>query len=113
MNKSIDVTHDGKVYTLEFTRRTVQWCEAQGFRVNGLTDTPQTSIPLLFKGAFRANYPFMKDDKIEEVYYSMKRRAELVGKIAEMYSETVSALFDETPEGQEEDSENPGWVASF
>lgn len=44
------------VYTLEFSRESVKFAEARGFKIGELLDYPQTNIPALFFYAFRMHH---------------------------------------------------------
>lgn len=109
MSKHLIITHDGKEYTLEFTRRTVQQMEQQGFSVEDLDRKPMSTLPKLFAGAFLAHHRFMRQGEIDEIYDSLENKAELITKLAEMYSEPIAALVNEP----EESEGNATWRADW
>ena len=98
MSKQLVFTVEGKEYTLEFTRRTVQEMERKGFIASDITDKPMTTLPALFAGAFLANHRFVKPEVIENIYNKLTKKQELIGKLAEMYNEPILALVEEPAE---------------
>lgn len=109
MSKQLVFTVEGKEYTLEFTRRTVQEMERKGFIASDITDKPMTTLPALFAGAFLANHRFVKPEAIENIYNKLTKKQELIGKLAEMYNEPILALVEEPAE----DKGNVDWTATW
>ena len=109
MSKQLKFTYKDKEYTLEYTRRTVERMESEGFVASDVKDKPMTTLPALFKGAFLAHHPFVKNELVDEIYGKMTNKQELIGKLAEMYNEPISALVDEP----EENEGNLNWTASW
>lgn len=108
--KIITISYGGKTYTLEFSRTVVRMMENQGFVLSNIDDKPVTTIPDLFAGAFRKNHSSVSRKTIDEIYEHTTHRSELVGKLAEMYNETVSTLFDEPEDGDEGEANwDPSW----
>lgn len=109
MAKQLNFTHDGKDYTLEFTRRTVAEMEKKGFIASDITEKPMTTLPALFAGAFLAHHRFVKEDIIDDIYSKLTKKEDLIGKLAEMYNEPILALVEE-PEKAEG---NLDWTATW
>lgn len=109
MSKQLIFSVEGKEYTLEFTRRTVQEMERKGFIASDITDKPMTTLPALFAGAFLANHRFVKPEVIENIYNKLTKKQELIGKLAEMYNEPILALVEEPAE----DMGNVDWTATW
>lgn len=109
MSKQLIFSVEGKEYTLEFTRRTVQEMERKGFIASDITDKPMTTLPALFAGAFLANHRFVKPEVIENIYNKLTKKQELIGKLAEMYNEPILALVEEPAE----DKGNVNWTATW
>lgn len=99
MAKQIILSHNGKDYTLEFTRASVQQMERTGFVAEDIERKPMTALPALFAGAFLAHHRFEKKPVIDEIYTKLKNKDALIEKLAEMYNEPIVALFDEPDEG--------------
>lgn len=110
MSKQLQFAYKDKEYCLEFTRRTVEQMERNGFVADDIRSKPMTTLPALFAGAFLAHHRFIKADLINEIYDHMTNRTELVGKLAEMYNEPIMSLVDEPEENAEG---NVNWTASF
>ena len=109
MSKQLEFEHDGKKYTLEFTRRTVSEMEKKGFIASEITDKPMTTLPALFAGAFLANHRFVKQETIEEIFSKLTKKKDLIGKLAEMYNEPIMALVEDP----EENKGNISWTATW
>ena len=109
MSKQLNFEYKGIKYTLEFTRRTVEQMEREGFVADNLKSKPVTMLPTLFAGAFKAHHKWVKPDVIDEIYSKMTNKADLIGKLAEMYNEPIMALIDEP----DESSENLTWTQSW
>ena len=109
MNKQLKFTYEGKDYCLEFTRRSVETMEKQGFVASDIELKPMTVLPALFRGAFLANHRFEKPAVIDAIFDKMTNKSDLIGKLAEMYTEPIKALVDEP----EESEGNLEWTASW
>ena len=109
MSKQLRFTYQDKDYCLEFTRRSVETMERNGFVAADITDKPMTVLPALFAGAFLANHQFVKKSIIDEIFSKMTNKSELIGKLSEMYNEPIMALVDEPDESEG----NVDWTASW
>ena len=109
MNKQLKFTYEDRDYCLEYTRKSVEMMEKQGFVASDINDKPMTVLPSLFAGAFLANHRFVKKEVIDEIFAKMTNKSELIGKLAEMYNEPIMALIDEP----EESEGNVDWTASW
>lgn len=109
MAKQIIFQFEGKDYTLEFTRKSIETMERQGFIVSEITEKPVSTLPVLFAGAFIAHHRFVKKDVIDRIFDKLTNKEELIGKLAEMYNEPIMALMDDP----EESEGNVEWESSF
>ena len=109
MSKQLRFTYGDKEYCLEFTRKSVELMEKNGFVASDITAKPMTVLPALFAGAFLANHRFVKTEVINEIFSKMTNKSELIGKLSEMYNEPIMALVDEP----EESEGNVDWTASW
>ena len=107
MAKQITIKYEGTDYTLEYTRKSIQKMEAQGFNIGGISDTPMTTLPKLFAGAFLAHHQFVRQETIDAIYALLPDKEGLIGKLSEMYSEPLQALLAEPKEG------NLKWEANW
>ncbi len=101
----------GVTYTLEFTRKTIELMEKNGFVAADMERKPMTLLPALFAGAFLAHHRFVKRDVIDAIYAKLNHKDELIGALVEMYNEPLMALLDE-PE-QENDEGNLSWKVGW
>lgn len=110
MAKQIIFTFEDKDYTLEFTRRTVKQMEDEGFVAQEIDSRPMTLLPALFAGAFKAHHRFVKQETIDRIYAGLPNKADLIGKLAEMYNEPIMALMDEP---DDEKVKNVEWITNW
>lgn len=108
MAKQIKFTINEKQYTLEFTRKTVETMEKQGFSVQNIGDKPMSVLPQLFTGAFLAHHKFEKREVIDGIFAKMKNREELFSTLVEMYNEPLLAIMAEP----ESDEGNVDWTVN-
>lgn len=97
---------DGKEYTLEFNRATVERMQRNGFVLD--TDRLYMCAKDLITGAFRMHHRRMEWPDIEPIWMAQKKRDELLAALVKMFSEPVMALMG-TGDGEEDDDENPTW----
>lgn len=109
MSKTLEFSYEGKDYCLEFTRRSIETMERNGFVVSDIKDKPMLTLPTLFAGAFLAHHKFVRRDVIDAIYEKMTNKQELIGKLAEMYNEPINALVNDPAE----DSGNVSWTANW
>ncbi len=109
MAKQINFEYEGNEYTLEFTRKSIETMERQGFVINDIVDKPMLTLPALFAGAFLAHHRFMKRKEVDKIYSKITEREDLLQKLAEMYNEPIEALMEEP----EDDEGNVKWGASW
>ena len=109
MAKQLRFTYQDKQYCLEYTRKSVEMMEKNGFVASDISDKPMTTLPALFAGAFLANHRFVKQDVINAIFAKMTNKGELIGKLAEMYNEPIMTLIDEPDEAEG----NLDWTASW
>lgn len=105
--KQITFEHEGRNYTLEFTKNSVRQMERRGFVIDEIASKPMTVIPNLFAGAFLSKHPQMKREKIDELYEAFGDKQLLVRALVDMYSETIEGLLDESDAG------NVTWTPNF
>lgn len=108
MAKQIKFTINDKNYTLEYTRKSVEILEKQGFTIGDVTDKPMSVLPQLFAGAFLAHHKFEKREVIDGIFAKMKNREELFSTLVEMYNEPLLAIMAEP----ESDEGNVDWTVN-
>lgn len=96
----------GETYTLEYTRKTVETMEKNGFVIADVERKPMTMLPALFAGAFLAHHRYVKRDVINRIYTHLNRKDDLIAALIDMYNEPLLTLLDDP----EQDTEgNPNW----
>lgn len=109
MAKTITIRYDGVEYTLEYTRKSIETMERQGFVISDIGDKPMSRLPALFEGAFLAHHRFLQGNVIDSIFEKITNKSEFVQKLAEMYREPLEALMDEPKESEG----NATWGASW
>lgn len=109
MAKTISITYEGSEYTLEYTRRSVEQMEKQGFDIREVLNKPMTTLPAMFAGAFLANHRFVKKEVVDAIFESLSNKQEFVQKLSEMYNEPIEALMDDPEDG----AGNASWGANW
>ena len=109
MSKQLSITYQDREYCLEYTRKSVEIMEKNGFVASDIAEKPMTTLPALFAGAFLANHRFVKQDIIDAIFKSLPNKGDLIGKLAEMYNEPIMSLIDEP----EESEGNAVWTANW
>nr|DAN86603.1 MAG TPA: protein of unknown function (DUF5055) [Caudoviricetes sp.] len=110
MAKQLTLTHQGKEYVLEFTRRTVKEMERRGFIASSIETTPMNSLPTLFAGAFLAHHKKTDEETINAIYKKMGNKEELIGKLADMYNDPIMSLLDEP---EDDDPGKIDWTTNW
>lgn len=109
MAKQITFEFEGKEYVLEFTRKSIETMEKQGFIASEIAEKPVSTLPALFAGAFLAHHPYVKREVIDRIFDKLTNKQELISKLAEMYNEPIMALVDEP----DEEEGNVNWEANW
>lgn len=109
MGKQLCFEYKGVDYTLEFTRKSVETMERQGFAISDISEKPMTTLPTMFRGAFLAHHRFARPELIDEIFSRMTNKNELISKLAEMYQEPLVTLMDDPEEAEG----NLNWTASW
>lgn len=104
-------TKAGRVYILEYTRRTVQIMGNSGFNINKMDENPMLILDL-FAGAFLSKHRNTPRAEIEDLYDALPRnsRGKLIEKLSEMYSQPILALMGDEGETPEGDEGNATWT---
>ena len=99
MGKQISFEYKGKEYCLEYTRATVRYMEQNmGFNPNDMQDKLMTRLPQLFRGAFIAHHPDIKNKVVEAIYDTMDDKTDLFRCLFEMYQDPYNQML-ESPKG--------------
>lgn len=112
MAKQINIEFQGNEYILEYTRKSIEILERQGFNISDLDRAPLTTLPMLFRGAFIAHHRglFAKDSGlIDKIFEKMPDKETLLEKLSEMYREPFDMLLADPDESEG----NAKWGASW
>ena len=101
MAKTITINYEGAEYTLEYTRKSIETMERQGFVLSDVKSRPMSTLPALFAGAFLAHPRYVKKEKVDAIFENLTNKEVLFEKLAEMYAEPLESLMDEPEENTE------------
>lgn len=110
MAKTITIAYDGKEYTLEYTRASIEKMEQRGFIASELAEKPMSTLPALFAGAFIANHPYVTKQTTDAIFADLPDKQAFIQKLAEMYAEPLEALMDEPKKNA---AKNVTWGANW
>lgn len=95
------------VYTLDFTRDTVQFAEDRGFDWDLVGSKPGTMIPLIWYTAFRRYDRRISFDKTTELLEKLGgMRVEWLKRLRELYDQSMASLIADPDKTDEEDAKN-------
>lgn len=91
---------EGREYTLEFSRRTVEKTEKAGFNTSEVESKSMTMIPLMFWGAFLMHHPHMTKEQTDKILFDglgglKEEELTYLGKLYAAPVQTLLATEDE------------------
>lgn len=105
--KKIELTYNGKQYTLEFNRRTVSKLEkalrADGINLVEMTENENEKanplelvsiVDTVFTYAFKMHHPDLTQDVIDTIFEKMGNKEQLSGVLIEIMTAPINALAD-------------------
>lgn len=80
----------GDVYVLDFSRESVKFAEARGFKVNEISDFPATRIPEFFFYAFRKNHKRVARSQSDDLLEKMGGvSTQLLERLIQLYNQAA------------------------
>jgi len=73
MAKDIKVTFEDQTFTLTFNKQSVRQMENAGFNINDIDTKPNTTIEMLFRGAFLARHVGVKESVVNTICVQTSR----------------------------------------
>lgn len=97
VNPIVLTMEDGTEYTLEFSRKTVEWAERRGFSMDDLSDHLMVRLPELFHYSFRMHHPRMTKDQTDKILFDDIGgiTEEMVTRLGQLYMAGYDALVNE------------------
>lgn len=88
---------NGKEYTIGFTRDSVKYAEARGFKIDEFDSKILTNTEALFYYSFRANHPEVTKEEADKILYDefCGLSPDEVKELVESYAETYTSLINE------------------
>lgn len=82
----------GEVYELDFSRESVRFAEARGFKLEDVNDFPVTKFSELFYFSLRKNHRNLPKEKADKLYEKMGGMTEkLLIRLIHLYQQAASA----------------------
>lgn len=96
VNPIVLTMEDGTEYTLDFTRKTVEWAERRGFSMDDLSEHMMIRVPELFYYAFRKNHPNITKQQSDKILFEDMggMSEELLKRLGELYSQGYESLIN-------------------
>ena len=85
---------EGREYTLEYSRRTVEKTEKAGFNTSEVESKSMTMIPLMFWGAFLMHHPYMTKEQTDKILFDGLGglKEEELAHLGKLYAAPVQTL---------------------
>lgn len=90
---------DGTEYTLEFSRKSVEWAERRGFSMDDLSDHMMIRVPELFYYAFRMHHPQITKQQSDDILFEQMGgiNEDIVKRLGELYAQGYESLINAEP----------------
>lgn len=87
---------DGTEYTLEFSRKSVEFAEKRGFKMEELGDYMMTRVPELFYYSFYMHHPMMTKKQTDEILFEKLGGVseEMLVRLGELYEQGYATLIN-------------------
>lgn len=87
---------DGTEYTLEFSRKSIELAERDGFKIEELGDYMMTRVPQLFYFAFKMHHPMMTKIQTDEILFKKLNgmSEEMLTRLGELYAQGYESLIN-------------------
>jgi len=87
---------DGTEYTLEFSRKTVEWAERRGFSMDDLSDHMMIRVPELFYYSFRMHHPSITKQQSDTILFDDMGgiNEDVVKRLGELYAQGYESLIN-------------------
>ena len=94
---------DGREFTLEFNRRTVQMAEKNGLTLEDIDKRIMSAIPELFYYSFKMHHAWIKRDETDRILFDEFKglTEEEMKRLCELYAQPYEALLNSSTEGDE------------
>ena len=88
----------GKVYTLEFNRKTIVMAETAGFEFEEMKHKPMSQLMVLWHYAFLMHHPTITKEKTAQLYDDLGGIPDgLIERLLELYNAGAVTLSSENP----------------
>lgn len=93
-NPIILTMEDGKEYTLEFDRKSVEYSEMMGFSVEDVGQKMMIRVPELFRFAFHKNHPEVTKEEADRILFEELGGVwdGLTERLVQLYSDAYLSL---------------------
>lgn len=87
---------DGTEYTLEFNRKTVDFAERRGFKLDDVGDYMMVKVPELFFYAFMMHHPYITKKQTDEILFEKLKgiNDEVLRRLTELFTQGYDTLIN-------------------
>lgn len=87
---------DGTEYTLEFSRKSIEFAEKRGFKMDELGDYMMTRVPELFYYSFRMHHSTMTKKQTDDILFDKLggMSEEMLTRLGELYAQGYESLIN-------------------
>lgn len=96
VNPIILTMEDGTEYTLEFSRKSIEFAEKRGFKMEELGDYMMTRVPELFYYAFYMHHPMMTKKQTDDILFNKLGGVteEMLVRLGELHAQGYESLIN-------------------
>lgn len=96
VNPIILTMEDGTEYTLEFSRKSIEFAEKRGFKFDELSDYLMTRVPELFYYSFRMHHANMTKKQTDDILFEKLggMSEAMLTRLGELYAQGYESLIN-------------------
>lgn len=96
VNPIILTMEDGTEYTLEFSRKSIEFAEKRGFKMDELSEYMMTRVPELFYYSFGMHHPNITKKQTDDILFEKLGglSEEVLTRLGELYAQGYESLIN-------------------
>ena len=99
VNPILLTMEDGTEYTLEFSRKSVEWAERRGFSIDDLSEHMMIRVPELFYYSFRMHHSNVTKQQSDDILFEQMGgiNEDIVKRLGELWAQGYESLINSEP----------------